>query len=137
RDGGLEAEARGPCELRRRLLAKAPEEARRALEVGPRGRVGDGEQAQHEADRDGVDTRLEERDPGGRAEDGVDGATPDAGAHGADGGGDEAGGGEEGADREPVRVRGRDDGEGDDVVDDDGGEQERAQTVREARPDEG
>ena len=61
-----------------RLLAKDAEQVRRPLEVSPRGRVGDRQQAHRQTDDDRIDTGLQERDPGGATEDRVNAAVVNA-----------------------------------------------------------
>src|SRR5207237_736678 len=78
RDRRPQPGSRRARELGRGLLAEAAEEVGGALEIAARGRMGEREQPDREADHERVDPRLEDRDPGRHAQDRVHGAVVDA-----------------------------------------------------------
>ena len=78
RDRRPEAHADRARQLRGRLLAELAEPLRGALELGPRSRVGVGQEAHREADDDRLDPGLEQRHPDRGPEHEVD--EPDANA---------------------------------------------------------
>jgi hypothetical protein len=59
------------------LLAEETEELRGALEVSARGRSGEGDQAERQADDDRVDAGPRQSQPGGHAQQHADAAVPD------------------------------------------------------------
>src|SRR5205807_7661693 len=65
-----------PCRPRGRLFAELAESLRRAFETRSRSRKGVDDEAGEQADDDGLDSRLEQPDPGGNAEDRADDARP-------------------------------------------------------------
>ena len=127
--------ARRAGELRRRLLAEAPEALARTLEIGSGSRVGVHQETHREPDDDRLHARLEQRDPDRRPERQVQESTPNAERLREQDGAEERDGHEQRRDGDVVRVDGGDDAQGQKVVDDDDREHERAQPVGKAGPD--
>ena len=136
RDRRLDAGPRRAGELRRRLLAEETEDVTRALEVGAGGCIGIREQSHREAGDDRVDSGLEEGDPEGHAEAGVEKTAVQLGRLGGEDDPEEQDRGNERPHRKVPGVRGRDHDERDEIVDHHDGQHERAEPVREARADE-
>ncbi len=125
-----------PCPFRGGLLAKLAEPLGCTFEVRPRSWNGVGQKAHREADHNRLHPRLEQADPGARAECQVHETHVHAEAAQDEDGSVEHEGHEQWQRMEGLGIDGRDDDEREDVVHDDHGEHERPQAIGEPRPDE-
>jgi hypothetical protein len=123
-------------ELGGRLLAKFTEPLGRLLETRALGRVRDRQHPHREADNERLHTRLQQRDPGGDAEEEVHEANAQTDAAQHEDHGIEADGHRERDEPDRRGVEDADHDERDDVVDDEHREHERAKAVGETRPDD-
>src|SRR6478736_5611203 len=136
RDGRPQRAARRAGEVPGWLLAEEPEEVGRALEVAPLRRVGERDQATHQAGHNRTEAGLVERDPDRRAHHEVDRPEMDVEGANHEDAPEQADRHHERYHRDRAAVCDRDHEERHDVVDDCDCEQEGAQAVREPGADE-
>ena len=128
---------RGLGELGGRLLPEAAEQVAGALQVGPGGRVGERQQAHHQADHYRVNAGLQDGDPCRDPQHGVDQPVPDPRPAQEQDHGEDPGGDGQRDERHSLAVGGADDDQRHQVIDDRHRQQERAHPVGEPRPGQG
>ena len=136
RDRRSEARARRALELGRRLLAELAEALAGGFEVGPGDRGRPDQEAHRKSHDHRLDPGFEQRDPGRRPEQEVEGTAAHAECAGHEHRGEETGGPEQ---RDKLQILGvgrRDHDQRDEVVDHDDREDEDAHAVRHAAPDQ-
>ena len=137
RDRGPEAPPGRPLELRRRLLAELAKALDRLVEVRALGGIRVGEQAHGQPDDHRLDSGLEQRHPDRDSENEIQRACTQMQGPRDQDRREQPAGGEQGRDADRLGVDGGDDDQGEDVVDNGHGEDERPQAVGNAVPEDG